>query len=224
MTRQAYTIIELLVVVSIMVLLMALSAPAIVGVVQRQTMQQAAAHVLAAHDQAQLQAMARIAPATNDHFGVVLVQEPGQRAWVAMISSTPSNGPFKGKVLENSRGEAIARFTLPDGAAVWLGNQELSATATHEIAWFYQYRTGLPITMSASGPGRQPANVGTAAATAGTTTNPLFGLTIGGTPFILSTPVVAPDVGSDPGLSLRGRQLRQAIAIYASGITQVAEF
>lgn len=221
-----YTLFELLIVMSIMVLLMAISIPAVLSAIG--AMQGSTSRVTAVHDQAMTLAMAGYAPTDNRHFGVVLTQAAGQRALVKLIYALPGAASYADAELVNSAGKAIASYALPPDLEIWCGDDRLMDLTPTEKAWFYQYRTGCPI--STVGPGRIPANIGLAAAS----TTDLFGLTTSATSKVcggvtyacgaLSTPALAPPSATNPGLSLRRGQLRAAIAIYSSGVIHVSEF
>ena len=219
-----YTLVELLLVISIMSVLLAIAAPVVIKGVGRQAMLGSSTRVTAAHDAAMTLAMARYAPADNRHFGVALHQEAGQAASVTVIEALPA--PFANAAYLNALGAPVSSHRLAADVEIWVGDQRLADLPGREIAWFYQYRTGCPI--ETDGPGRVPANVGLAAAT----TSNLFGLgaatvTCAGVTYACgapASPAIAPPAGGQPGLSLRQGQLRTAIAIYASGVLHASEF
>lgn len=223
-SRSAFSMIELAVVVGVALTIMGMSAPPVVTAVRKQAVNTAGERILAIHAQAQVLSQTTLPPSDRSHYGVVLVQDPGQPAYAVLVKSLPSNGPFRDKVLLSDRGLPVARLELSPGLRIHVGDQPLDQTPTREIAWFYQYRTGVPVAFSAGGPSRHGVNIGGLDQAAGSATNPLFGLTIHGSPYTLSATAIAPDEGSEPGLSLRIGPHRKSVTIASTGIAHVGDF
>lgn len=223
-SRSAFSMIELAVVVGVALTIMGMSAPPVMTAVRKQAVNAAGERILAVHAQAQALAQTTLPPADQAHYGVVLVQDPGQAAYAILVRSLPSNGPFRDKVLLSDRGLPVARLEFSPGLRIHVGDQPLDQTATREVAWFYQYRTGVPVTFDAGGAGRHGVNIGGPDQAAGTAANPLFGLTIQGAPYTLSATAIAPDAGDEPGLSVRNGPYRKAVIIASTGIAHVGDF
>jgi len=224
--QSGYTLIELMVVISVAIILLGMSAPPVMRSIRRQAVALAVEKLLSVHTQAQVLAQGGMQPVDQSHYGMVVVQDPGQRAYAALIYGRPTGSSIRNLIQLNDRGLPVARVDLPIAVDVQVGAGRLANTATRELAWFYQYRTGVPLAMNGITLSRSGVNVGGPSLAFGTAAKPLFGLTIGGSPYILTANAVAPDTATEPGISLRSvnGSYRRAVVIYASGVSHAVEF
>lgn len=149
--RQAFTAIELLIVIAIMVMMIGLALPSISESMGRSKVANAANAIQEAHRQARLLARTEglpaptAAPAGQAHFGV-------------HVGDTYAEVIYGGSSFLDADGRAVARFDFPKGVVAVSGGTQAN------VDWAYQYGTGYPIAVAtASGGYPMPGSLDAAA-------------------------------------------------------------
>lgn len=211
-TRDAFTAMEMMIVIGIMALLATLAVPSLLGSMRNGKVNDAANAVSRISSQARM--MARTRYDAVKYYGVIIVNDanPGPQ-YVAMTYGT-DYPPTKGDVLTTDL-SAYVEGTTPDSKVVGKANfnrnvvvfDDTLGTAMLTRGWLYQYRTGYPI---------PKLNVG------GPQTAPPISLTTA-----QPTSVgVNPAIPSQTPMSFRSLdgKYRVALAVYEVGITNAANF
>ena len=172
-TRQAFTAIELLIIVGVITLLMALSAPAIGKAIADSQIDAAASAVISTHDIARGRAVIGREDSSARYFGTVITQDPNDpssQAWCGLTWSAglPSaddllytNGKVHSELtaaeLADPTIHPVAQSTFNGDLRVLVDGSELNGS----FGWLSQYRTGT--TIRSNQPGTTVhCNVGTA--------------------------------------------------------------
>jgi len=145
--RAGFTAIEMLVVVSVLILLTAMSVPGLVGAVRRGRVNEAASAVIGAATTARQ--LARTSARSSDYFGVVVVADEVP----AYVAVTYGRTADKASILLANRARAegpdnqpLYKRTLNRNVMIYSGAQPLIGSN----GWMYQYRTGVPVVTAAT--------------------------------------------------------------------------
>ncbi len=209
--RNAFTSIELLVVLMVALVLIGMAVPALVSARHHGSVSDAANAVVRVSSQARQYARTRQPSAAGDYYGLTLACENGQA--YAALTYGPDATPARIQ-MQPGTAKPVSKLLFNRNVVVYAGRAYDPAAATplregSAVGWLYQYRTGYPI--ATPSPAAKPVNLGV---------DPEWPVPAG------------PDVprGQFPDalrhISLRtadGRY-RTAIAIYQIGLTNVQDF
>lgn len=219
--RSAFTLIELLGVISILIILGTLTVPAAMAAAQRGALNQFVANIERVSAMARGQAKRGPCPidATNvAHFGVMVVQEGGDR-FIAMLKGTKVNDAAIDINPLDPNKTPILRLPIPGSIEI------LTATGAGvpeplvgRIGWFYRFGDGAPIQLPSD---QQAIGIGTAgqAARPGERSpdNGYFN-------FSLPLPALQPSpVCSALIVRVKHAAIGSAVAIYRNGIAANAQ-
>ncbi len=212
--RAGFTAIEMLAVLGAVVVMLGMAGIAVVPAVRKARVDRAAGAVVEVARHARRLAMQRTHPANDAHYGVVIATDPDTgETLVALTFGHPGDGKgtARERILRNAAGAPIMAHVLPATVRVW--HQDEPLAEREEIAWYVQYRTGLPLAAEGLGLGSTAAEVGTVPRRHERD-------------FDDDSAVVAPGDGEHPGLSLRSAddRIRRSLAIYVSGIPMMERF
>jgi prepilin-type N-terminal cleavage/methylation domain-containing protein len=126
--HQAFTLIEMITVISVMAILATIGIPSVVSANKRSSLSHGGAAIADSWRQARTLALANRMPSDGRHFGVLIIRDTnGQsEAQVVLGTGTPDD-------------EIISRTVLPSTVTVDIGG-------INEVRWFAQYGSGAPIT------------------------------------------------------------------------------
>lgn len=212
-TRRGFTLIEMMVVISIIIVLSAASIPSILSISRRAAVSAAVTRVQSLLNESQRFAKRKTLVAqvltAADHYGVVFVNDVSA-PYVAMTYGTQ----ITDEMLDEF-GQPFSRVKIPASLELaWDG-------ASTRLGWFFQYGTGKPILLPAD---QRPINIGTPAVAA-------KGLeTSGGSswsskklynPAIPAIPVSP--VSSFIHLRQRNGRIAMAVAQYSNGLIAISD-
>lgn len=212
--RRGFTAIELLIVLSIAMLLAAMAAPSILTSVRRSKVQQTAAQVLEAANQARR--LARATPPATDGrmIGIRITQDgPGTGIQLELVrgtqasDATPMKGPDDQPVLD---------ITLDTSAIIYLADKPLFEDG-QKVTWFYTPQTGFPMRQTSDA---SPCTVGGRQVTI----TSQWGIAQPWSSAVV--PAVAPEGSGQPGFSIRSPddRYRRSILIYPTGLVYEKDF
>lgn len=221
-SSSGYTAIELLIVVGIIGLLSAMATPALLPMLRRGKVSDAANAITMIARQARLLAMERTPDARGWRYGVAVVHDEATRATtVSLILGRPEDARTGDaeRIVKDDADQPALQVRLPDAVDVWIGDTPLRDGEKKSVSWFYEWRSGVPL--GADQAGRLSAN----AISVGVPQRKLAAVWgIAGND--IEPVVIAPDVEGTPGFSVRtvDNRIRRAVSVYSSGIVESAEF
>jgi type II secretory pathway pseudopilin PulG len=228
--RAGFTAIELMVVVTVMILLVAMTAPAIYPAIKKGTVHDAAGAIQRAASQAKQLARTRIEPASSGgaavrHYGVAIVVPTTGPAYATVIygDGDPTNfgsiagwqkNPLTGRdyfKLNFNRGVMPYKMAGPPAS----GGPGSPAVYTFmptgsSMGWYYQYRTGFLIQNPATNTAL--INVGTLAQAATPAAPPLPALK-----------AVAAGIPPVFGVATLDQRYVVAVAVYSIGMMNIQD-
>ncbi len=212
--RSAFTAIEMLAVLGAVVVMLGMAGIAVVPAVRKARVDRAAGAVIEVARHARRLAMQRARPTDDAHYGVVIATDPDTgESLVALTRGKPGDGKSSARerIMRLADGKPVMAHVLPANVRVWLQDQPLAER--DEIAWYVQYRTGLPLAGEGDELSSTAAEVGTVPRKHDRD-------------FDDDSAVVAPGDGFHPGLSLRSAddRIRRSLAIYVSGVPIMERF
>jgi prepilin-type N-terminal cleavage/methylation domain-containing protein len=242
MIRRAFTLIELLLVLCVIAILVAITTPALAKSLRNARIGQAAGAVVEAAKQARSMALEERQPAPLPGeagprcYGVLILDDPSvaPTPFVALTWGADGDGApdERGRILvrdphsaalsqawRQPEWPAVLRVDLGAQATVVVGDSALATQTEKQVAWCYQYRSGLPILRCAAPEAAAPIAVGGVARTW------VDYQDIPG--YNPSVAVVAAAGKTSPyGLSLRSRDdgIRHAISVLPTGHASSARF
>lgn len=213
--RAAFSLIELMLVISVVILLSSLSISGVVRSLRVASVTDAAGAIRDAAGTAQALALARAPAAGLEVAGVVIARRDG--AWTVapvLLPAAEAGAPTLDRALADALGEPALRRLAPN-AAPWLGDRP--ARDDEVVAWFYEAGSGRVV--APRGGRLVPALVGCQPPPSDT--SEVYGALPAYAP-----EVIAPATATDPGLSVRSRdqETRRLIAVQPTGSVVVREF
>jgi type II secretory pathway pseudopilin PulG len=150
--RAAFTAIELLIVLVVVLVLIGMAVPALVGAMRKGSVNDAANSIVRVSSQARQFARTRQAPtgASIEYYGLVLVGDE-QPNYVALTYGTTAS---KAKILLRPDGKPVVKLLFNRNVVMFTHNAHPPAAPAEdtvsnglggEKGWMYQYRTGYPI-------------------------------------------------------------------------------
>jgi Tfp pilus assembly protein FimT len=192
-SRGAFTAVELVVVIGIMLLLMGMAAPAVVKSIRRGAVNSAANDVQQCWRQARMLALTHTMPRSSGgqpakHYGLALVQRTGERPFAAVIFDNQDEGGIAaaptasilrrdptGSATDDQANPPVAKYLFNRSVRLAVAKSPgAAATVGDEVLVVYsQYGSGLPIAPAdvAAGRGSTASAVGL-----GLAGNPAFNL------------------------------------------------
>jgi type II secretory pathway pseudopilin PulG len=209
-SSAGFTAIEMMVVVSIIILLVAMTVPSIFPAIKKGRVHDAANAIMRVASQARQLARTRQQPATAvKYYGVaVVVPSSGPAYAVLTYDSSAAYSASSELKTQNDATKNIAKFefnrnVMPYNASAG-GTKTLMTTGT-AVNWYYQYRTGFVIRDGTTW--TTPINVGTPAVAAVAAS--------GSTP---AQPAIPAGTPPDFGVCSLDQQYIVAVAIYSIGL------
>lgn len=163
--RHGFTAIEIVVVISIIALLAAISAPAVLRAAQTARLASAADVLLRVHREARLLAMTRPAVAGSRYGMVVEVPADGP-AYAAILLGTAATDLLMadddgdGAPDSGAGARPLLRIPLPASIQLLVATGATGARApfTGTLTWFYDWQTGVPLQDATA---TNPVSIGT---------------------------------------------------------------
>lgn len=220
--RQAFTLIEMLVVFTIISILAGMSLPGVLTMIGKSTLRKSAEAVVSSSRQARQYALNRAGDGQTA-YGVCIAIDTDGRHFATVIqggaNSVSDHLPRELKTPAPNSKPALRHY-LPSGTEVWIGDQPLSATASKQLAWYFESRSGRPMALLPTGFSTGAIAVGFTPRiqTAGQLTS-AWGIKDYNVPFT----VLAPDTATSPGLTVRSGQKRLLVNLYPTGFINVVE-
>lgn len=217
--RHAFTLIELVVVISIMVGLAAASVPGIVSATRRAALGTATTKMATVIAEAQRLARAKTPPlgplANAAHYGVALVTDSGAPYITLLHGISATDELLVDRDGDGTDDAPALRVTLPSSVEVDI------MPSAGRIAWFFAYGNGRPI----ASPAVQTAiNVGDPGAAAKTWVTTLGSDWSSYRLFESTRPAIpASPVCTALHLRTRGAQFGYAVTQYTSGLLAISE-
>jgi prepilin-type N-terminal cleavage/methylation domain-containing protein len=223
------TLIELVVVISVLAILMGITAPVLVRAANRGRLAAGTDRIIAVHrearalalrfqcsDQAEVSILGAAQPGVENAYGIALVQQSDQAAYATLIFGSTS-AASELTTTDGASGAPVPVFrrTLPASVVVTIDGAPLNG----RLVWFYAWRSGVTVQTPDS---LQPIDLGVAACAE---RSPLTMTTSEKwTEYI--TPWIPACTGSPVCTSIevrnRGGRMSSAVAIYESGNALVA--
>ncbi len=218
--RGAFTLIELLIVISIMILLTTLALSGVAKALRSAALNQAASDLRAIASAAQERAI-RLLPADGQGYPGVLIFQTDGRWAIAQVEVTAGGAASVDKTdaLTDTEGRPVIK-TMSPNVVVWLADDPADLMAT--VAWFYEPGTGRLLIAQGGGFSAPGAMIGyEPPALLNGTESLVFGAASGTT-----LPVAAPPSATNPGLSIRSRdqRIKISISVQPTGFIQTQEF
>jgi prepilin-type N-terminal cleavage/methylation domain-containing protein len=204
--RRAFTLIELLLVLTVILILTALSIGHFGQSMRKSAVQEAAQQILRASDLArQLGLQGTGTGATM--YGVRLEATSDGQTSVSVLQSQSG----RSSLAEGPDGEPLLEYRFPSSAVLWEGSRDLSS-GSGTLEWWFAPSTGEVVELAGGATQQRYVGVGTRPVT----TEALWGLASNA----LTSPVIAPANALDPGLSVRtpDNRYRIALGVYPSGL------
>lgn len=222
MRRRGFTLIEMLVVFVIISILAGMSLPGILPMIGRSKLRKGAEAIVTASREARQYATNRSGDGLRA-YGICVAADASGRYFATVIEGGPGDGKANHLAREVKAPDdtpALRRY-LPAGADVWVGSQTLAQSPSKELAWYYEGRSGRPVALMPTG--FSPGAIAVGFTPAGVDTSGKLKDAWGIKDYNVSMRVLAPDVGSDQGLSVRSGKSRLAIRVYPTGFINVVE-
>lgn len=149
--RSGYTAIELMLVLSIIAVLSAMTAPSVVSSLRSAAASGGAEMIETVAREARILAMSN--NARSEHYGVVVYAADG-RHYAAL---TYGAAPTVANIMQASDGEPILQMVLNRNVAVFLGadhadhEEDVIMVDGDEFGWMHQYRTGHAVNVAGAG-------------------------------------------------------------------------
>jgi type II secretory pathway pseudopilin PulG len=219
--RSGFTAIELMVVISIVILLVAMTVPSIYPAIRKGRVHDAANSIMRVASQARQLARTRSGPPTVAlYYGVAVVVPSSGSAYAVLIYDTVPAGSMNassiGLTTQYNTNQYVSKQTfnanvMPFNAISGGGGPGSKAVYTLQqpgtvVAWYYQYRTGFVIASGATS--TTLGNVGTPSIPANTATGTPAIATIGPTVF---------------GVCSLDQQYCVALSIYSVGLANAQD-
>ncbi len=217
--RAGFTAIEMMVVVSIIILLVAMTVPSIFPAIKKGRVHDAANAIMRVASQARQLARTRQQPSAAmglRYYGVSVVMPPGGAPAYAVLvygdgSSPPASPSAEELKTQNDSTKFVAKMEFNRNVLPYQSSSSPGPTVKTPIStgqgvrWYYQYRTGFVIQNATTA--TTTMNVGTAAvpAQAATATTPAIPAIPAGTP-------------AEFGVCSLDQQYVVAVAIYSIGL------
>jgi prepilin-type N-terminal cleavage/methylation domain-containing protein len=224
MNRSAFTLIEMLIVLTIAAILAAVAGPVTVGILQKSNVTQSAERILSVHRLArQLSLRGHDVVGSINHYGVAIVVPESGAPYATVLYGTSatdelmSDADGDGQPDSGPGAKPRLRVELPKHLEVLTASAAADpATPLHgSVAWFYQWQTGAPCSAGNFGTAVSIGTRGQAAQAQVTFASPFSDNDL----LSLAKPAVPPSpVCSALALKNRGGRYQVDIAIYAIGI------
>jgi prepilin-type N-terminal cleavage/methylation domain-containing protein len=148
MSRPGFTLIELMMVISIAVVLTTMAASGVIGAMRKASAYNAAGAIEQVANQARLMAATRM-PSGNRCFGIIISWEATvDRYFAAVIAGHPGDGQADDRAREWAQsGEQVTRKLLPAGYVVLVDGSPLKDKAEPWLSWYYRPGSGTPVGM-----------------------------------------------------------------------------
>lgn len=215
-TRSGYSLIELMIVISVMILLSSLTLSRVVSSMRSAAVSRAMSDIRDVASQAQTRAGNLVMAADQAYPGVLIGKVDG-RWQVALVNATAANAATVGwsdAVIDGQGRPAIHQMS--PNVNLWLA--DTLAADSQRIAWFYEPATGRVVVASGASfslPGAmlgyEPPAIFDSSGTA---------LVFGARPGVSLVTVVHPPVAGVPGISFRSRdqKTKYALSVLPSGV------
>ena len=219
--RRGFTLIEMLVVFVIISILAGMSLPGILPIIGRSKLRKGAEAIVTASREARQYATNRSGDGLRA-YGICIATDASGRYFATVIEGGPADGraTHLAREVTTPDGLPALRHHLPVGAEVWVGGQALAQSSSKELAWYYESRSGRPVALMPTGFSPGAIAVGfTPGVVASGQLNGAWGVA----GYNVSMLVLAPDAGSDQGLTVRSGNTRLVLNVYPTGYINVVE-
>ena len=147
-SRQAFTAVELVIVLAIISIIAGMTIPRVNQVFRHSSVRDAAASTISVWQHAQRLAMNESTPADGRHYGVWIRQAPGERPYVALIKAK-AIAPTEADIISEGDGGLHRHYINRN---VLLASAKDGAEASYQdqdVVWYAQYGSGKPISPEA---------------------------------------------------------------------------
>jgi type II secretory pathway pseudopilin PulG len=175
-TRDGFTAIEMMVVISVMILLVAMSLPGLFPALKKGRVSDAAEAIMRVASQARQMARLRPQPvgAAVSYYGVSVVVPATGPAYAVLTYGNNPPGAAANEFYNDLNGngtadpnEYVCKVNFNNGVRPFNGSTGAPPAVVYtlmgpgsSVAWFYQYRTGFPIKSTDPADVYTPINVG----------------------------------------------------------------
>ena len=151
MNQRGFTLIELMMVISIAVVLTTMAASGVIGAMRKASAYNAAGSIEQVANQARLMSVTRM-PSGNRRFGIIISWDAGaDRYFTAVIAGHPGDGQSDDRAREwTQSGEQVTRKLLPANYVVLVDGTPLKDKAAPWLSWYYRSGSGTPVCMGSA--------------------------------------------------------------------------
>ena len=215
--RSGFTLVELLIVLSVILILVSMSIGYFGKAMRRSAVDNAAGMILAASDMARQLAMLDNGTGRHGHYGVRITGDgasDGDSVTVEVIVSKDGKvglAPGAPDPEDPKKNLPLYQMTLPGSVNLWEGGKDLGSTAG-SLEWFYEQGSGRLVTLAGDKIQHRYVSVGL---------SPLeVDQAWGSTGNTGTSHAIAPASPDHPGLSVRtpDNRYRVALSIHPNGI------
>lgn len=223
-TQHAFTAIEMIIVISVIMILAAMIVPATMRIMQKTTVDRAAEALIRVHRDARQLAMAgHPVTGSTDHVGVALVVPTDGPIYAVLLLGED----LTAELMADDDGDGIPdtgstarprlRINLPPSIEVLVRHgSDPAAPLSGRLGWFYAWRTGEPLATTASS---TPISIGTPGRVAAQPTQTYASPHAASDILSLAMPAIPPSpVCSSLSFRHRGGRYQTSVSIYAVGI------